>query len=193
MDPFPGIYGDAELNEIFDNSDFYGDLSDYDDDDDDDDDDLAYNLHAGYNDLQHRNMVDLAIDDNHEQDQDLIDLTGLEDIPDVDVPPSEAHPMSEEDAAVLTEAECLQMILNVFPDIAINYALNLINSRNAHTSTKCQRLISNILDNEAYPKESDEINERKRKRSRCGSDSDGGIAKFEKGEHARGVGYRQHA
>ena len=107
----------------------------------------------------------------------FIDLTGLEDIPDVDVPPNEPsnappsapqHGSTPEEQQTISEAQSLQMILDVLPEVAVDYVLQLVNERQIRTTTGCERLITELLDKGSYPTEGDELN-RKRKRG----DSDG--------------------
>ena len=104
----------------------------------------------------------------------MIDLTGLEDIPDIDVPPDtpRGSPALEEgeieESETIGEAMCLQMILDVLPEIAVNHVLELINERQVFTTAACERLITKLLDEGSYPKERDEIH---RKRKRGNSDS----------------------
>jgi TRIAD3 protein (E3 ubiquitin-protein ligase RNF216) len=105
------------------------------------------------------------------QDHDNpIDLTALEGIPDVDMPPDGAQPLPPPvaDAETLGEAECLQTVLNVLPDIAIDHVLQLITERAGQgliTVSACEWLITCILDQGNYPRESDEVSKRKRKRN----------------------------
>lgn len=127
----------------------------------------------------------------------LIDLTGLEDIPDIDVPP-DTPPFvpADEDIEFITEAVCLQMVLNVLPDISVDHVLDLINERGARTVAECERLITKILDDGQYPKESDDVNQRKRKRSEDDGDGDGDsdITDFEKGQQGKNApDYHTHA
>jgi len=127
---------------------------------------------------------------------DAIDLTGLEDIPDIDIPPDLPHPARPIDLEVverelvLTDAECLQMVLNVLPDIAVDHVLSLIQERNPRTFDQCEQLITRILDDGAYPKENDEANNRKRKRD----DDDDEVSMYENGEQDVGAaGYRDNS
>jgi TRIAD3 protein (E3 ubiquitin-protein ligase RNF216) len=122
--------------------------------------------------------------------ENAIDLTALDDIPDVDVPPDPVIPARPtqpeppiEDAQLLSETVCLQMILDVLPDISVNHVLTLIQERTQPcTYEECERLITELLDGEAYPKQSDEdSNKHKRKR---GDDDDGDITEYENGEHS---------
>ncbi|KAF2204861.1 hypothetical protein GQ43DRAFT_363710 [Delitschia confertaspora ATCC 74209] len=85
---------------------------------------------------------------------------------------------------VLTEQECQQKILDVFPDIERDHVLNLIRERSApveRTARWCERLIGAILDGGQYPKERDKVKELKRKRS--DDEDDELIAQY---ENARG-------
>jgi len=106
--------------------------------------------------------------------QDIIDLTG---IPDIDIPPSTpafigrreaAQPSNHRNVArIITENECLQMVMDVLPDIAISHVLELIRKSTTdltRTAGQCEDLITQLLDGEAYPKEADEAKNNKRKR-----------------------------
>jgi hypothetical protein len=107
-------------------------------------------------------------------DDGIIDLTA---IPDIDVPPSD-DPILIEDgtrksineiggADLVTEAACLQMVLNVLPEISIEYVLNLIKEKTAdltRTVAQCEGIVTQLLDGDAYPKEVDEAKNNKRKR-----------------------------
>lgn len=119
-----------------------------------------------------------------------IDLTGLADISDVEIPPSPVRALSEE-VRPITEVECLQNILNVFPDIAVDFVTDLIQKEESRTTIDCERLITKLLDDGAYPKERDEANQRKRKR---GANDEPDFAEFETGQQGVGVaGYRQNS
>ncbi|KAF2472065.1 uncharacterized protein BDR25DRAFT_221227 [Lindgomyces ingoldianus] len=136
---------------------------------------------------------------NGQDEYNPIDLTALEDIPDVDVPPDGAHPRltvenAEAVSEAVSEAQCLQMVLNVLPDIAIDHVLNLIKERigdRTRTVAECERLITHILDEGIYPKETDEASKRKRKR---GNDDDDDTSEFEKdGQKDQNISYRINA
>ncbi|KAH8730998.1 hypothetical protein GQ44DRAFT_370135 [Phaeosphaeriaceae sp. PMI808] len=96
-----------------------------------------------------------------------IDLTA---IPDMDVPPevgAKSHGSFPEGVVMVTEAACLQMVLDVLPDIAVEHALNFIQEQTTdltRTAAQCENIIVQLLDGGAYPKESDEANNKKRKR-----------------------------
>lgn len=67
---------------------------------------------------------------------------------------------------LVTAAACLQMIVDVLPDISVDYALQFVADRtrdDARTPEACQRIISELLDAGPYPKEQEEAS-RKRKR-----------------------------
>lgn len=130
----------------------------------DSEDDLVYPIGA---EAELNEFLDFDNDD--EAVADFIDLTA---IPDVDVPPHPAPPVPAENEIEETvgEAQCLQLVLNVFPDIAVDYVLNLINEQDTCTTMTCERLIANLLDGGTYPKESDEDCKRKRKRRKISDD-----------------------
>lgn len=72
------------------------------------------------------------------------------------------------DGDLVTAAVCLQMVLDILPDISVDYVLALITEQtqdNTRTPDACQRIITQILDSDAYPKEHEEAS-RKRKRQR---------------------------
>lgn len=104
----------------------------------------------------------------------IIDLTA---IPDVDVPPSDDPILIEDesmelvdqmrDTNLLTEAACLQMVLDILPDISIEHVLSLIKEKTAdltRTMAQCEGIVTQLLDGEAYPKEADDAKNKKRKR-----------------------------
>ncbi|KAH9870410.1 hypothetical protein IAQ61_005885 [Plenodomus lingam] len=140
-----------------------------------------------------------------ENDDELIDLTA---IPDVDVPSSDhcvtddrkprpnAQATGPKDIGQLvTESDCLQMVLNVFPDISIDHALKVINEKTrdaTRTVDRCELLIAGLLDGEEYPKEADESKNRKRKRD--DDDDDGNLSDYERGERDENItDYEQDA
>jgi TRIAD3 protein (E3 ubiquitin-protein ligase RNF216) len=117
--------------------------------------------------------VNAQYDPDNEAPDNIIDLTT---IPDIDMPPSDRLSNEREAAEpgdfggntpIITEAECLQMILNVLPDIAVNHVLGLIREGTtdlARTAEQCEAIITQLLDGEAYPKEADVAKNHKRKR-----------------------------
>ncbi|KAF2735468.1 hypothetical protein EJ04DRAFT_434943 [Polyplosphaeria fusca] len=97
------------------------------------------------------------------------DLAGIEHVPDIDIPPDAPAIVPK-----LNETECLQVILNVLPDIAVDHVLSLIRERGVSSLETCQALIDRIFEDGPYPTES-QASQRKRKRE---DDNN-----FEKGEH----------
>ncbi|KAI4946320.1 hypothetical protein J4E86_009025 [Alternaria arbusti] len=132
----------------------------------------------------------------------VIDLT---DIPDIDVPPSDAvvaeddRPPPEgrapdwgEDIALVTEAACLQMVLSVLPDISVDYVLKLIQEKmtdTTRTTAQCEHFLTELLEGEPYPKESDDAKNKKRKRD---SEAEGELSTYEKGERDPEIGGYEH-
>jgi TRIAD3 protein (E3 ubiquitin-protein ligase RNF216) len=153
-------------------------------DSDEDSERSATPLHARADGFNH--LIDLS----EEDPVTPIDLTELNNIPDYNAPPSPVQVPSEE-VTPITETECLQNILNVFPDIAVDYVTDLVQNQEARTTSDCERLITKLLDDGTYPKERDEANQRKRKR---GANDEYDFTEFETGQHGVGVaGYRQNA
>jgi TRIAD3 protein (E3 ubiquitin-protein ligase RNF216) len=118
-----------------------------------------------------------------------IDLPGLDDSSDADNPPARSAPArAPQDTAMvmhndhdltaselITAAACLQMVLNVLPDISVDHALSVIftsTKDDTRTTAECERIIAQLLDGGEYPKEKDEENSRKRKRNEDDSLSD---------------------
>jgi TRIAD3 protein (E3 ubiquitin-protein ligase RNF216) len=118
-----------------------------------------------------------------------IDLTGLDASSDADNPPARSPPArspqgtamvmhDDHDLAageLITAAACLQMVLNVLPDISVDHALSVIYTStkdDTRTTAECERIIAQLLDEGGYPKEQDEENSRKRKRNEIDSSSD---------------------
>jgi TRIAD3 protein (E3 ubiquitin-protein ligase RNF216) len=135
-------------------------------------------------------------------DRQTIDL---DNIPDVDVPPSD--PVVDDDilqqdaqsndwgkAQFVTEAACLQMVLSVLPDISVDYVLKLIQEKTTdatRTSALCEHFLTELLEGDPYPKESDEAKKRKRKREDEG-DGNEDSSYYEKGEHDLEIGGYEH-
>lgn len=127
-------------------------------------------------------------------DPELIDLA---DIPDIDVPPSD--PVKREDdglqpvgqARMITESECLQMVLGVLPDISVEYVLKRIREKTTNctrTTATCEHLLTELLEGDPYPKEA---NEKKRKRH---DEAEHELSDYEKGERDPEIsGYERDA
>ena len=177
----------------------YIDLMSADDDDDDDDFEL-FELDKNLLEQQFDGPVQEADEyldesrDNWVPDSprhtaaNPIDLTGFDDTSDPAVtsaPLSADNSMTvvtEGDLAageIVTEAACLQMVINVLPDVSIEHALSLIR-KGTHDDTRttiaCERIISQLLDGGEYPKEQDVEISRKRKRN----DDDDDLSDFER-------------
>lgn len=169
-----------------------------------DDEQLHAQPRAQVNDV--RPAVDLAaglalgfVPDPDDMDPEIVDDIGfLATIPDIDVAPDrpalgQTSIKQEVDAAgdeMISQAACLQMILNVLPDISVAHVLQLIYEKTqdeTRTSAVCEGLVSDLLDGGPYPKElRDDENERKRKRK---SDS----VEFEDGTGNTAPGYAKDA
>jgi TRIAD3 protein (E3 ubiquitin-protein ligase RNF216) len=150
--------------------------------------------------------MDDPIADFHAQfqanDRQLIDLT---EIPDIDVPPSDAIIVKDEeprpegrapdwdgDAAVVTEAACLQMVLSVLPDISVDYVLRLIQEKTTdttRTTAQCEHFLTELLEGEPYPRETDDAKNKKRKRDDEAEDE---LSTYEKGERDPEIGGYEH-
>jgi TRIAD3 protein (E3 ubiquitin-protein ligase RNF216) len=125
--------------------------------------------------------------------RNTVDLTGA---PDTDIIPDEpriGHHGNSSQVGVLkpiTEAECLQMILNILPDISVDYILNLIRENTTdqtRTVDKCEQIVAQLLDG-THPTEADATNKKKRKR-----DNEDDVTRYEKGEHDRTKWYEEDA
>ncbi|CAN9157721.1 unnamed protein product [Alternaria sp. RS040] len=137
-----------------------------------------------------------------EHDHQFIDLTK---IPDVDVPPSDAVVVEEQEsqpegrapewgdeATVVTEAACLQMVLSVLPDISVDYVLKLIQEKmtdTTRTTAQCEHFLTELLEGDPYPKESDDANNKKRKRD---DEAESELSTYEKAERDPEIGGYEH-
>ncbi|RMZ69017.1 ring finger [Pyrenophora seminiperda CCB06] len=114
----------------------------------------------------------------HEDDYEMIDLTG---VPDIDVPPSVPIAVNDDELpppnaqapgwndvnTPITEAACLQMVLSILPDISADYVLQLIQEKmtdTTRTMVQCEHFLAEILEGEPYPKELNDAKNKKRKR-----------------------------
>ncbi|CAE7011220.1 hypothetical protein PTNB73_00642 [Pyrenophora teres f. teres] len=139
----------------------------------------------------------------YEDGHELIDLTG---IPDIDVPPSDPLMVDDDEPpppnaqapdwndadALVTEAGCLQMVLSVLPDISADHVLQLIHQETTdatRTIARCERLLTEILEGEPYPKESEEMKSKKRKRDNEGEDT---LIDYETAERDPEIGGYEH-
>ncbi|KAL1791976.1 hypothetical protein ACET3X_009727 [Alternaria dauci] len=136
-------------------------------------------------------------------DRDIIDLTQ---IPDVDIPPPNAVMIEDqepqpkgrapdwgEDATVVTEAACLQMVLSVLPDISVDYVLKLIQEKTTdttRTTAQCEHFLIELLEGDPYPKESDNASNKKRKRD--DDDAESELSTYEKAERDPEISGYEH-
>ncbi|KAF3000114.1 hypothetical protein E8E13_004000 [Curvularia kusanoi] len=106
----------------------------------------------------------------------LIDLSA---IPDEDVPPSQHGSQPTEDAepgGLITEAVCLQLVLDVLPDVSIDHVLSMIRQHTTdltRTRQYSESIINELLES-TYPKEADALGKKRRRQ-----DSEG-ISDFER-------------
>jgi len=151
--------------------------------------------------------LDEPLGNNHAQwyqdGHETIDLTG---IPDIDVPPSDPlvvddHEPPQPNAqtpewnggdALVTEADFLQIVLSVLPDISVDYVLQLIQEKSTdatRTMVQCEHFLTQILEGEPYPKESDAAKSKKRKRDNEGEDD---LIDYEMTERDPEIGGYEH-
>lgn len=121
------------------------------------------------------------LDFDHNWNPDSIDLTGSE-----HATPSASAKSSHldvpMDVELLTIADCLQRVMTVFPDISLDHVLQLIADQtqdDTRTIEACGRIITQLLDGEAYPKEDDLSRKRKRGRSLSRFEDDDGTDRTE--------------
>lgn len=122
--------------------------------------------------------------------RDVIDLTA---VPDIDVRPSDIVPQvvgnvalvdDGDDIELISEAVCLQLVLDVFPDVSVDYVLTMISERTTdltRTKEHSERIVNELLEEDTYPKEAENAS---KKRRRADSDDFGD---FEKDEGTIGV------
>lgn len=107
----------------------------------------------------------------------FIDLTA---VPDADVPPSPQNPNHIEEAdptdvsaesELITEAVCLQLVLDVFPDISIDYVLAMMQQHTTDQTRakKHSEMIVNELLEVNYPKEADVARKKRRRQDSEGA------------------------
>jgi hypothetical protein len=96
--------------------------------------------------------------------------------------PAPNNPMCAEadiaEGELVTAAACLRMVVDILPDISVDHVLALIADQtqdNTRTLEACQQIVSQLLDNGAYPKEEEEAgHKRKRERSLSEFEDDNG-------------------
>ncbi|EDU40328.1 ubiquitin conjugating enzyme 7 interacting protein 1 [Pyrenophora tritici-repentis Pt-1C-BFP] len=139
----------------------------------------------------------------YEHGHELIDLTG---IPDIDVPPSDPIVVDDDEPpqpnaqapdwndadALVTGAGCLQLVLSVLPDISADYVLQLIHEKTTdatRTMARCEHLLTEILEGDPYPKESEEAKSKKRKRD---DEDEDALIDYETAERDPEIGGYEH-
>jgi TRIAD3 protein (E3 ubiquitin-protein ligase RNF216) len=127
----------------------------------------------------------------------VIDLTN---IPDIDIPPNKPRPMNDQShgnpdrgggVGLITEAACLQMVLDVLPAISVDYVLNLIQNKTTDQTrsvAQCEQIILQLLEG-THPTEADAVNQKKRKRE----DEDENISRMARGEYRQPCFYENDA
>lgn len=135
-------------------------------------------------------LLDLPEYGNGDDGRDVIDLTA---IPDVDIPPYDVVPHAVEDATlsnsradfeVISEADCLQLVMDVFPDVSVNHVLTMIQERTTdftRSKEHSERIVNELLEQTAYPKEAESVS---KKRRRADSEES---SNYEKDENAMRV------
>jgi TRIAD3 protein (E3 ubiquitin-protein ligase RNF216) len=84
---------------------------------------------------------------------------------------------------LITEAECLQLVLDVFPAVSVNHVLTLIREKTTdltRTKKHSEQIINELLEG-IYPKEADAASKKRRR-----ADSDG-VSDYERDECGPGV------
>jgi TRIAD3 protein (E3 ubiquitin-protein ligase RNF216) len=147
-------------------------------------------------------VIDLSSDSDSEDDgrqveASVIDLTN---IPDIDIPPNKPRPMNDQShgnpdrgggVGLITEAACLQMVLDVLPAISVDYVLNLIQNKTTDQTrsvAQCEQIILQLLEG-THPTEADAVNQKKRKRE----DEDENISRMARGEYRQPCFYENDA
>ena len=140
---------------------------------------------ADLNFLDHPEFGNAEVDERN-----VIDLTA---IPDVDVPPSGvAHHVAEDatpsndrvEFELISEAVCLQLVMDVFPDVSVDHVLTMIQERTTdltRTKEHSERIVNELLEEGTYPKEAESAS---KKRRRADSEE---FNDYEKDEHTAGV------
>ncbi|KAJ4361631.1 hypothetical protein N0V95_001708 [Ascochyta clinopodiicola] len=126
----------------------------------------------------------------YHQHSETIDLTT---VPDVDIPPSDVGSSAVEDNApneptsgseLVAESVCLQLVLDIVPDVAADHVLTLIRARTTdqmRTRAHSEQIVNELLEG-VYPKEADTTSKKRRR----AADSDD-VSEYEKDERDPGV------
>lgn len=135
----------------------------------------------------------LGLPDYGNADVDVRDVIDLTAIPDVDVPPSDVAPHAFEHATpasarveieLISEAVCLQLVKDVFPHVAVDHVVTMIQERTTdltRTKEHSERIVSELLEQGTHPKEKESASKKRRR-----EDSED-FSDFGQGEHATGI------
>lgn len=129
------------------------------------------------------------------------DLTA---IPDIDIPPTDPSLSNNdlvekpshlsnivESVQSITQAECLQSILDVLPDISVTHVLEKIRGKTTNvtiTVAQCNQLLDELLEDGKYPQETADSKRNKRKR-----DDEDTFSHYEKADQPEISGYERDA
>ena len=152
-----------------------------------------------------RIVIDLSSDNESEDDDrqveaDSSNTVDLTDVSDIGVLPDEPRLLNDQNhsnpdrgsgVGLMTEAACLQMVLNVLPAISVDYVLNLIRAETTdqtRTVAQCERIILRLLEGK-HPTEVEAVNKLKRKRE----DNDEDISRTAQGQYRHPQYYDKEA
>lgn len=130
--------------------------------------------------LQHI-LIEVSSDDDSEDDEQQFKAERLNTVDlgrnntAIDIPADQPRLFNNQDqgnpgkgtrVGLVTEAACLQMVINVLPAILVDYVLNLIRRitiDQTRTVAHCEAIILRLLEG-AHPTEADAVRAKKRKR-----------------------------
>lgn len=130
--------------------------------------------------IDYNEIIDLTT--SSDADEDTSEDAGDQNIPEGLEPPRNRNAKM----SPITAGACLQMVLNVFPDMSVEHALKTIKERTTddmRTIAQCEQVVAQLLDDGAYPKEADAVRGKKRKREDSNDVSD-----YENGGVDPGIG-----
>ena len=82
--------------------------------------------------------------------------------------------------------------MSVLPDISVDYVLKLIQEKTTdttRTTAQCEHFLTELLEGDPYPKESDDANNKKRKRE---DEAESELSTYEKAERDPEIGGYEH-
>lgn len=124
----------------------------------------AHSVGEQHGDEEFLNLNELYQHEDYDiENPDIIDLTA---IPDSDNSPSDHIPTVPTDATqLITEALCLQLVLDVFPDVSTDHVLTKIRESTTdltRTKEHSERIVNELLEGD-YPKEVDVASKKRRR------------------------------